>query len=76
MLPDSGVKGKKPEVDSRRSTFNIKEPERVNWKSMGLNSTLVITNALDQIGQATSVLGLQHAAILAGAVFSTLEVCG
>ena len=72
MSPNSGVN---PEFDTRRSKFNIKETKGVSW-GMGLNSAMVISNFLTQIGQTASVLGLQHAALLASTFFSTIEVRG
>lgn len=69
-------KDKKPEVDTRGSKFNMKEPESVNFKSMGVNANIVVSNVLGQIGQAAGFLPLQHAAQLANTFFTTIEVCG
>ncbi|KAF8813201.1 hypothetical protein BYT27DRAFT_7181638 [Phlegmacium glaucopus] len=44
-----------------------------NWRERALNSGILISNILEQIGQFASVVGLQQAAVAVSTVLTTIE---
>ena len=51
-------------------------PNGTTKTAKALNAGLVVSTALLEVGQLASIVGLQHAAVAASAVISTIDVCG